>query len=84
MKKEQKYRQQPAARQRGGEQKGEEWRGEEEGETRVKEGWRKNRAVLRDCGRVRKRMKERKRRDRQREADKTRSSHMTGIDCRQD
>lgn len=44
-------------------------------------------AMLRECGRKRerKRMKrEKTRRDRQREEEKTRSSHMTGIDCRQD
>lgn len=38
--------------------------------------------ILWEKERVGKRMKER--RDGQREADKTRSSHMTGIDCRQD
>lgn len=48
----------------------------------------KNKATLRYCERKRERDKEnereKKRRDRQRGADKTRSSHMTGINCRQD
>lgn len=56
----------------------------EKGETRVKEEKRKNRAMLTDCGRNREWEREEQSRDRQREAEKTRSSHMTGIDCRQD